>query len=166
MPSSARKPATRYRRSMMRGKPTFFLRARANTKTDIVPPGGRDARPYGIPLIPTFLMRRRFGRLIAAPTERSEWNGFLLRQCHLVRVILRSIATKNPVPIATNHGILRLREAMTGLNLITLPLAGTSKNSGLVMRREILFQIEGQKTQESFVAFKFFARKAGTKDPA
>ena len=34
------------------------------------------------------------------------------------------------------------------------------------MRREILFQIEGQKTQESFVAFKFFARKAGTKDPA
>ena len=39
-----------------------------------------------------------------------------------------------------------------------LPLEGTSKNAGQVMRREILSQIEGQKTQESFVAFKFFAR--------
>jgi hypothetical protein len=34
------------------------------------------------------------------------------------------------------------------------------------MRREILFQIEGQKTQDSFVDFKFFARKAGAKAPA
>jgi hypothetical protein len=34
------------------------------------------------------------------------------------------------------------------------------------MRREILFQIEVQKTQESFVDFKFFARKAGAKAPA
>ena len=29
------------------------------------------------------------------------------------------------------------------------------------MRREILPQIEGQKTQEYFVYFKFFAQKAG-----
>ena len=34
------------------------------------------------------------------------------------------------------------------------------------MRREILPQIEEQKTQESFVDFQFFARKAETKDPA
>jgi hypothetical protein len=34
------------------------------------------------------------------------------------------------------------------------------------MRREILFQIEVQKTQESFVDFKFFARKTGAKAPA
>jgi hypothetical protein len=34
------------------------------------------------------------------------------------------------------------------------------------MRREILFQIEVQKMQESFVDFKFFARKAGAKAPA
>ena len=59
-----------------------------------------------------------------------------------------------------------------GRSLIELPCygeflqKGASKNAGLVMRREILSQIEGQKTQESFVAFKFFARKAGTKDPA
>ena len=38
------------------------------------------------------------------------------------------------------------------------PRKGSSKNLGLVMRREILFQIEGQKTQESFVAFKISAR--------
>ena len=29
------------------------------------------------------------------------------------------------------------------------------------MRREILPQLEGQKTQEYFVYFKFFAQKAG-----
>ena len=34
------------------------------------------------------------------------------------------------------------------------------------MRREILSQIEGQKTQESFVDFKFFARKAEANAPA
>jgi hypothetical protein len=56
--------------------------------------------------------------------------------------------------------------ASPGESVTVKPPKGTSKNSGLVMRREILFQIEGQKTQESFVAFKFFARKAGTKDPA
>ena len=42
-------------------------------------------------------------------------------QCHFVSVILRSAATKNPVLIATKHGILRLREAMTFLILMTLP---------------------------------------------
>jgi hypothetical protein len=39
-------------------------------------------------------------------------------------------------------------------------LTGTSKNACLVMRREILFQIEVQKTQESFVDFKFFCAKS------
>lgn len=40
---------------------------------------------------------------------------------------------------------------------------GTSKKACLVMRREILFQIEGQKTQESFVDFKFLHEKLGQK---
>jgi len=31
------------------------------------------------------------------------------------------------------------------------------------MRREILFRIEGQKTQESFVAYKFLHEKPGQK---
>lgn len=33
------------------------------------------------------------------------------------------------------------------------------------MRREIVFQIEGQRTQKSFADFRFFVRKAEAKAP-
>ncbi len=54
-----------------------------------------------------------------------------------------------------------MREAFIGY----FTLLGTSKNSRLGIRREILPQIEGKKVQEYFVYFKLFSQKSGAKAP-